>query len=88
MNLSPTDPYDPEKDRQIFKKLRAYAPRIDSWMDGVSKSVLSVWICKGYSNAIYDFETATTYAQATDYAMALVYFNYALDRIHYPNLTV
>jgi hypothetical protein len=78
------DPYDPEKDRQIFKKLEPMLHELILGMDGVSKErTQRMDIAKAIQTAIYDFETATTYAQTTDYAMALVYFNYALDRIHY-----
>ena len=74
---------EPQQDEQLFKRIEPMLRELILGLDAVAKERSSrTDIYRAVQVATYDFETASTYGRATDYAMALVYDSYALMKVH------
>ena len=66
-----------------LRQNRTATPRTHSWSEGVSQQMtMRQDVFKATENAQHDFETASSYARAGDYALAALYQSYALAKMH------
>jgi hypothetical protein len=75
--------YDVEQDKQLYAKTEPLLRELVLGLSGVSRQMtLRQDVFKATENAQHDFETASSYARAGDYAMATLYQTYALSKMH------
>jgi hypothetical protein len=75
--------YDPEMDKQLYAKTEPLLRELILGLAGISEQMtMRRDVYQATENAQHDFEQASSYANATDYAMATLYQSYALAKMH------
>jgi hypothetical protein len=75
--------YEPEQDKQLYSKTEPLLRELILGMQGVSQQrTMRSDVLKTTENSLHDFETASSYAKAGDWAMATLYQSYALMKMH------
>jgi hypothetical protein len=75
--------YDPAQDEEVYRKTEPLLREMILGFEGISKAMSNrTDVYRTAENAQHDFSTATSYAQAGDFAMATVYQSYALMKAH------
>jgi len=75
--------YDVEQDKQLYAKTEPLLRELILGLGNVSQQMtMRRDVYQATENAQHDFETASSYSRAGDYAMATLYQSYALAKMH------
>ncbi len=75
--------YDPAQDEAVYGKIEPLLRELVLGLEGVSRQMTSRRdVFRTVENSRHDFETASSHAKAGDHALALMYFSYALMKLH------
>jgi len=75
--------YEPEQDQKLYQETEPLLRELILGLQGISRQrTMRTDVMRASENAQHDFETASSYAKAGDWAMATLYQSYALMKMH------
>lgn len=75
--------YEPEQDKKLYQETEPLLRELILGMQDVSRQrTMRTDILKATENSLHDFNTASSYAKAGDWAISTLYHSYALMKMH------